>query len=83
MRACASLVRTVVWWPSAPFPATRALTGHRRHRPPVSKRARLQLKNSITTGKKTNMLELLYTTYALVAILPYVGIVACIKVGAL
>jgi len=29
------------------------------------------------------MLELLYTTYAIVAILPYVGIVACIKVGAL
>jgi len=29
------------------------------------------------------MFELLYTTYAIVAILPYVGIVACIKVGAL
>ena len=48
--------------------------------PPVSKRARLQLKNSITTGKKTNVFELLYAT---VAILPYIGIIACIKVGAL
>ena len=29
------------------------------------------------------MLELLCTTYAIVAILPYVGIVVCVKVGAL
>ncbi len=62
MKACASLVRTVAWWLSAPFPA------------------RLLQKNSITTGKKTNVFELLYAT---VAILPYIGIVACIKVGAL
>ena len=29
------------------------------------------------------MLELFYMTYAIVAILPYVGIVVCVKVGAL
>ena len=30
------------------------------------------------------MLELFYTTtYAIVAILPYIGIIVCIKVGAL